>query len=391
MAKVILLPGEEKRVLSGHPWVYRTEVRDVQGGFEPGDVVEIEDARGRFIARGYANPASQIFIRLLTRRRDEAVGREFFRRRLETAGAYRAKVVRNTTAYRLVNAEADFLPALIVDRYGDYLVVQFLTLGMERFKELVVELLVELFTPRGIYERSDVSVREREGLEPFGGLLYGEVPQFVEIEENGVRFRVDLHTGQKTGFFLDQRENRRAVAALASGASVLDCFCYTGGFAVSAARGGAASVLAVDASGAALGLAQENAALNGVSERCTFREANCFDELRRLTDAGAHFDLVVLDPPSFTKSKEALPGAIRGYKEINLRAMKLLRAGGYLVTCSCSYHLSEGLFLEVVGAAACDSRRTLRLIELRRQSRDHPMLLSAPETYYLKCGVFQVL
>ncbi|MEW6448014.1 MAG: class I SAM-dependent rRNA methyltransferase [Bacillota bacterium] len=390
MAKVFILPGKEKRVLSGHPWVYRAEVREVKGDFEPGDVVEVYDARNRFLGRGYANPASQIFIRLLTRRQDEAVDREFFRRRLETAANYRCKVVQNTNAWRLVNAEADFLPALVVDRYGDCLVVQFLALGIERFKSEIVGLLVELFNPRGIYERSDVSVREREGLTPVAGPLYGEVPQSVEIEEYGVCFRVDLHTGQKTGFFLDQRENRRAVAELALGARILDCFCYTGGFAVSAACGGAASVVGLDASGSALTLAAENAALNSVAEKCVFYEANCFDELRRLADAGTRFDMIILDPPAFTKSKEALPGALRGYKEINLRAMKLLPPGGYLVTCSCSYHLTEDLFLDVVAAAACDARRTLRLIEVRRQARDHPMLLAAPETYYLKCGIFQV-
>jgi len=389
MAEAILLAGKEKRVLAGHPWVYRSEVSTIRGDFAPGEVLDVRDARGRFLGRGYANPASQIFIRLLTRK-DEPVDRNFFRRRLEAAAAYRQKIVKNTTAYRVVNAEADFLPALVVDRYGACLVVQFLALGIERFKALLVELLVELFNPLGIYERSDVNVRAREGLAPESGPLFGTVPQFTEIDEGGIRFRVDLHTGQKTGFFLDQRENRRAVAELAAGARVLDCFCYTGGFAVSAALGGAASVLGVEISGPALALARENAALNGVAERCTFREANAFDILRQLADEGERFDLVILDPPAFTKSKEALPGAIRGYKEINLRAMKLLRPGGFLVTCSCSYHLTEDLFLSVVMAAASDARRTLRLVELRRQARDHPVLLAAPETYYLKCGIFQV-
>ncbi|RJX20944.1 MAG: class I SAM-dependent rRNA methyltransferase [Ammonifex sp.] len=390
MARVILLPGREKRLLSGHPWVYFTQVGEVEGEFAAGDVLEVCDARGRFLGRGYANPSSQIFARLLTRRRDEAIDREFFRRRLEAAAAYRKKVVKDTTAYRLVNAEADFLPALVVDRYGNYLVVQFLALGMERFKQTVIELLIEMFTPEGIYERSDAGVRAREGLQPFSGPLYGEVPKFTVVSENGVRYRVDLHAGQKTGFFLDQRENRKAVAELAAGARVLDCFCYTGGFAVSTARAGAGSVLAVDSSGAALELAAQNALLNEVAGRCTFREANSFDELRGLADSGEQFDLVVLDPPAFTKSKQALAGAVRGYKEINLRALKLLVPGGYLATCSCSYHLGEALFLETIAAAARDARRTLRLVELRRQARDHPVLPEVPETYYLKCGVFQV-
>ncbi|MEW6173366.1 MAG: class I SAM-dependent rRNA methyltransferase [Bacillota bacterium] len=385
-----LLPGKEKRLSSGHAWVYHSEVREVKGEFSPGDVVEVYDARDRFVGRGFINPASQILIRLLTRRRDEPVDRELFRRRIETAEAYRRKVVKETTAWRMINAEADFLPALIVDRYGDYLVVQFLALGMERFKEMLVQLLVERYNPRGVYERSDVSVREREGLEPSSGLLYGEVPRFAEISENGARFRVDLHSGQKTGFFLDQRENRRVVAELAPGARVLDCFCYAGGFTVSATRGGAASVLALDVSGPALELAAANIALNDYTDRCLFREVNCFDELRRLAGEGERFDLVILDPPAFTKSKGALEGAVRGYKEINLRALKLLTPGGYLVSCSCSYHLSEGLFIEVITAAARDAKRTIRLVELRRQARDHPILPAMPETYYLKCGIFQV-
>ncbi|MEW6182750.1 MAG: class I SAM-dependent rRNA methyltransferase [Bacillota bacterium] len=385
-----LLPGKEKRTVSGHDWVYRAEIRKVMGGFTPGDITEVYDARDRFIGRGYINPASQISVRLLTRRRDEPVDREFFRRRIETAEAYRRKVVKDTTAWRMINAEADFLPALIVDRYDDYLVVQFLALGMERFKEMLVRLLAERYNPQGIYERSDVGVREREGLEPAAGLLYGEVPRFAEITENGICFRADMHSGQKTGFFLDQRENRRAVAELASGTRVLDCFCYTGGFTVSAARGGAASVLALDTSGPALELAAANAALNGVADRCFFREGNCFDELRGLAGDGERFDLVILDPPAFTKSKSAVEGAVRGYKEINLRALKLLNPGGYLVSCSCSYHLGEGLFFEVIAAAARDAKRTIRLVELRRQARDHPILPAMPETYYLKCGIFQV-
>jgi 23S rRNA (cytosine1962-C5)-methyltransferase len=370
--------------------VYLTQVGDVEGELTAGDVVEVFSAQGRFLGRGYANPSSQIFTRLLTRRRDEAIDREFFRRRLEAAAAYRQKVVKDTTAYRLVNAEADFLPALVVDRYGDFLAVQFLALGMDGFKPIIINLLIEMFAPHGIYERSDAGVRAREGLQPFSGPLYGETPKFVMMNENGVRYRVDLHTGQKTGFFLDQRENRQAVSELAAGARVLDCFCYTGGFAISAARAGAGSVLAVDSSGSALELAAQNAALNEVDDRCTFREANSFDELRGLADSGEQYDLVVLDPPAFTKSKEALAGAVRGYKEINLRALKLLVTGGYLATCSCSYHLGEALFLEIIAAAARDARRTLRLVEFRRQARDHPALLEVPETYYLKCGVFQV-
>lgn len=385
-----LSPGKNRRVLLGHPWIYRGEILRVDGKLAPGDIVDVVDIHGRFIGRGYANPASQIFVRLLTRRQDEEIDRAFFRRRLETAAAYRRLFVRDTTAYRLVNAEADFLPGLIVDRYGDHLVLQTLTLGIDRHKELVADILEELFAPAGIYERNDATVRELEGLPLRIGLLRGRYEGPVTVEENGIRLEIDLAEGQKTGFFLDQRENRAAVRSLVGGARVLDCFCYAGGFAVNAACFGAREVVAVDISGAALALARRNAELNGVADRLVLREGNGFDVLREMVGAGERFDVVILDPPSFTKSKEAVPGALRGYKEINLRGMKLLPPGGYLVSCSCSYHVTEGLFLDVIAQAARDAGRVLRLVELRRQAKDHPMLLASPETYYLKCAILQV-
>ncbi|SHE53137.1 SAM-dependent methyltransferase [Desulfofundulus australicus DSM 11792] len=378
------------RVLLGHPWVYRTEVEDIQGDFNPGDVVEVVDYRGRFVGRGYINPASQIIVRLLTREKGEKIDREFFRRRLMSAIDYRRRVVRHSNACRLVFAEADFLPALIVDRFGDYLSLQTLALGIDLYKETIVELLDELLNPAGIYERNDVSVRELEGLPLRTGFLKGPFNPVVEIEENGLRFLVDLAGGQKTGYFLDQRENRLALEGLARDARVLDCFCHTGTFSVYAARFGAREVLGIDVAGDALEMARENAARNGFDRVCTFREGNAFDELRDLDRAGERFELIILDPPAFTKSREALEGAIRGYKEINLRAMKLLPAGGFLVTCSCSYHMTESLFMEVLLDAARDVKRQLRLVEMRRQARDHPMLLASPETYYLKCFILQV-
>ncbi|WP_027356525.1 class I SAM-dependent rRNA methyltransferase [Desulfofundulus thermocisternus] len=390
MAVVKLTRRRYHRVLLGHPWVYRTEVEDIQGDFNPGDVVEVVDYRGRFVGRGYINPASQIIVRLLTREKGEKIDREFFRRRLMSAIDYRRRVVRHSNACRLVFAEADFLPALIVDRFGDYLSLQTLALGIDLYKETIVELLDELLNPAGIYERNDVSVRELEGLPLRTGFLKGPFNPVVEIEENGLRFLVDLAGGQKTGYFLDQRENRLALEGLARDARVLDCFCHTGTFSVYAARFGAREVLGIDVAGDALEMARENAARNGFDRVCTFREGNAFDELRDLDRAGERFDLIILDPPAFTKSREALEGAIRGYKEINLRAMKLLPAGGFLVTCSCSYHMTESLFMEVLLDAARDVKRQLRLVEMRRQARDHPMLLASPETYYLKCFVLQV-
>jgi 23S rRNA (cytosine1962-C5)-methyltransferase len=388
---VRLLPGRHRRVAAGHPWVYATEVAAIEGEFAPGDLVRVVDARGRFLGRGYANPASQILVRLLTRDPEERVDRDFFRRRIAAALEYRRRVAPGAEACRLVFGEADFLPALIVDRFGPYLVLQTLALGMERFKDLLVEVLVELLQPRGIYERNDVNVRLLEGLELRTGHLYGDFDPLVTFVEHGLRFAADLARGQKTGFFLDQRENRLALKDLAPGARVLDAFCYSGAFALHAALFGAREVVGVDIAPAAVDLAAEHARLNGLADRCRFYVANAFDELRRLAAAQEKFDLVILDPPAFTKSKEALPGAVRGYKEINLRAMKLLRPGGFLVTCSCSYHLDEASFLEVVMAAAADAGRVLRLVELRRQARDHPILPAAPETYYLKCAVFQVL
>lgn len=388
--KVRLLPGRPREERRQHPWIYRSEIAEITGNPAPGDVVDVVDARGRFIGRGYWNPRSQIAIRILTRDLGVKIDEAFFRERLQAALAYRRTVVEDTNAYRLVNAEADFLPGLVVDRYGEYLVVQTLTLGVERFKPLIVSLLAEMISPAGIYERNDVSVRELEGLPLTKGILHGTCPAEVPFTEYGLSFWADIANGQKTGFFLDQRENRRAVARYARGARVLDCFCYAGGFTVHAAAAGAAEVVAVDISGAALGFAARHAAANGVADRCRFVEANAFDYLRSLVAAGKRFDLVVLDPPSFTKTKDAVPGALRGYKEINLRALKLLSAGGYLVSCSCSYHVTEDLFLAAIAAAARDARRELRLVELRRQAKDHPMLLAAPETYYLKCAVFQV-
>lgn len=390
-ATVKLARGRQARVAVGHPWVYRTEVEKIEGDFTPGDIVEVADPRGRFLGRGYINPASQILVRILTRDREEKIDREFFRRRIKAAWDYRQRVVKNTNACRVVFSEADYLPALVVDKFGDYLAVQTLALGIDAHRETIIDILQEVISPRGMYERNDVSVRELEGLPLRAGFIGPEFDPRVEIVENGLSFEVDLAGGQKTGYFLDQRENRLALEDLCRGARVLDCFCHTGTFTTYAARFGAAEVLGIDISGPALEVAARNTARNGFENVCRFREANSFDELRAYDRDGEKFDLVILDPPAFTKSKKSLEGAIRGYKEINLRGLKILRPGGFLVTCSCSYHMSQELFLEVVNQAALDAGRPTRLVEVRRQARDHPMLLAAPETYYLKCLILQAL
>ncbi|MBM3262018.1 MAG: class I SAM-dependent rRNA methyltransferase [candidate division Zixibacteria bacterium] len=389
MAALVFKPGQENRLLSGHPWIYKTEIEEIKGRFDEGDVVELLDARKRFLGVGYINTRSQITARLLTTAR-RSVNREFFRERLEAAAAMRQKVVVDTNAFRLVYSESDLLPGLIVDRYGDYLAVQFLTLGMERWKELILDLLETLFRPTGIVERSDVTVRAHEGLPMTSGIVRGTCPEQVTIRESGIAYRVDVIGGHKTGFFLDQRENRAVVRRLADGARVLDGCCHTGGFSLAAAAGGAAEVIGVDNAADALDMARQNAALNGMADRCRFEEGNIFDLLRAYQQEPP-FDLVILDPPAFTRGKSSLPGATRGYKDINLNAMRLLKPGGFLITCSCSYHMTDDLFRDVLLQAASDVHRTARVLEFRGQAPDHPTLLAAPETHYLKCVVLQIL
>jgi 23S rRNA (cytosine1962-C5)-methyltransferase len=388
MASLVFKPDRENRLLSGHPWIYKAEVDTIKGEVHDGDMVDLLDHRGKFLGRGYLNRRSQIIGRVLTAER-QPVDADFFRARIVAAAAMRTRLIDQADGYRVVYSESDLLPGLIVDRYADWLVVQFLTLGMVRWKETILDILEGCFHPAGIIERSDVPVRTHEGLPPEKGLLRGSAPDLIRIEEHGIAYLVDAINGQKTGFYLDQRDNRRVVRRLADGARVLDGCCHTGGFALAAAAGGAREVIGIDNSAEALALAQRNAALNGLSERCRFQEGNIFDTLRVYTQQEP-FDLIILDPPAFTRGKESLPGAIRGYKDINLRAMKLLTPGGFLVTCSCSYHMTEALFRDVLLEAACDARRIARVLEFRTQAVDHPVLLAAPETHYLKCLVLQV-
>ena len=388
MATAFLLKGKEPRVFGGHPWVFRSDIGRVEGTVTEGGVVRVASSRGQFLAMAVYNPRSQISLRLLSRR-EETIDRAFIFSRVHRALEYR-RAFADLRSCRLIFAESDGLPAVIADAFGDVIVLQVLCLGMEAFKQDIVDALVEELHPAGIYERNDVPVRTLEGLSLQTGLLYGAVPDRVEMVENGVRFLVDVKEGQKTGFFLDQKENRAAIAPFAKNARTLDCFTHIGSFALHAAHYGASEVIGVDISEAACQSATENARLNGLDHRVRFDCANAFDYLRAAQDHHELFDLVVLDPPAFTKTRSAVPGALRGYKEINLRGMKLVRDGGYLVTCSCSQHVLPPMFQEMLVDAQKDARVQLRQVEFRSQGRDHPILPASPETQYLKCGIYQV-
>lgn len=387
MANVYLNKNKEQRVLGGHPWVFRSDIAEVQGDFVPGGVVRVLSSRHHFLGMAVYNPQSQISLRMLSRR-DESIHADWVRTRVHRAVEYRRRFA-DLRSCRLIFAESDGLPAVIADAFGDVIVLQVLCLGMERFKQDIVDALVQELHPAGIWERSDVPVRELEGLSQTTGLLYGEVPDRVEMQENGVRFWVDVKNGQKTGFFLDQKENRAAIAPFARDARVLDCFTHTGSFALHAAKYGAREVVGVDISDFACECAAENARLNHF-ENVRFECANAFDFLRAAQEAREQYDLVILDPPAFTKTRSAVEGALRGYKEINLRGMKLVRDGGFLVSCSCSQHVTPPLFQQMMLDAQKDARVQLRQVEWRTQGRDHPILPSAPETQYLKCGIYQV-
>ena len=388
MTTVTLHRGKEQRVYGGHPWVFRSDIASVEGAYQNGDVVRVVSDRGRFLAMAVYNPVSQISLRILSHR-DEPINEAFIRARVKRAVDYRRSFA-DLKSCRMLFAESDGLPAVIADSFGDVIVLQSLCLGMEQFKSIIVDELVRELNPMGVYERNDVPVRTLEGMREQTGLLYGEVPDRVEIVENGVRFWVDVKEGQKTGFFLDQKENRAAIAPFAKDARVLDCFTHTGSFALHAARYGAREVIGVDISDYACEFATENARLNGFEDRVRFECANAFDYLHAAQDQHEQFDMVVLDPPAFTKTRSAVESALRGYKEINLRGMKLVRDGGYLVTCSCSQHVLPSIFQQMLLDAQKDARVQLRQIEFRTQGRDHPILPSSPETQYLKCGIYQV-
>ena len=386
MPQVGITTRGARRIRQGHLWVYRSDVRDPSGA-EGGAIVRAVDEAGNFVGQAFYSDRSEIALRFLTTH-EPAIDREWWRGRLRQCAERRAAIGRETNAYRLVYSEGDLLPSLIIDVYDDVLVIQTLSQGADKLKTMLTELLAEEFNPRAVIERNEARVREFEGLELRSGLLYGDAANEIEISQHGVRFVVSPLGGQKTGAFLDQRENYLAARSVAHGRA-LDCFTFNGGFALHLATS-CETVLAVDISGDAIATAQQNALLNEV-RNVEFRTANVFDALREMESAGERFDTIVLDPPAFAKSRATVKSASRGYKEINLRALKLLNAGGVLVTCSCSYHMSEALFLDLIADAAVDARRRVQIVEKRGQSRDHPVLLGVPETHYLKCVILRAI
>lgn len=451
MPSVILDRSRKKRLEQSHPWVFKSEIASVEGNPEPGDLVQVLNHQGRFLATGYYNPKSQITVRVVSYQPLEKMDRNFFVSRFQDCLRHRERFIGDENAYRLVYGEADFLPGLIVDRFSDVLVVQLLTLGMDQCRDSIVEALVEVMNPAGIYERSDVSVRELEGLEQRKGTLYGECPRHVTVTENGLKIKVDIEEGQKTGYFFDQRENRASIQPLMigwgdrsgitlqelerdgqmlrvpvnksgkevtfpywDGATVLECFSHTGSFTLHACKYGAKKVTCLDISEHAIDSARENVELNGFQDRVEFVVDDAFQYLRSqvkgveereerargehkvdtskpLTAGGGRtWDVVILDPPAFAKSKGAVKGACRGYKDINLHGMKLVNEGGYLVTASCSYHMRPDLFLETIKEAAQDAGKILRLVEWRAAGKDHPQILGVDEGHYLKFAVFEV-
>jgi 23S rRNA (cytosine1962-C5)-methyltransferase len=375
-----------KRIRQGHLWVYRNDLRE-PGDAEGGEIVRVVDEAGNFVGQAFHSDRSEIALRFLTTR-DEIIDREWWRLRLRQCAGRRAAITGETNAYRLVNSEGDLLPSMTVDVYDDVFVMQTLSRGAEQLKGTLAELLIEEFKPRAIVERNDARVRTLEGLELRTGVLHGDAPNEVEIGQHGVRFIVSPLAGQKTGAFLDQRENYVGAKGLANGRA-LDCFTYAGGFALHIAAA-CKNVVGIDISPDAIAGAQRNAELND-TRNVEFRIANVFDALREMEAAGERFDTIILDPPAFAKNRASLSSAARGYKEINLRALKLLNSGGLLVTCTCSYHMSEEMFLEIIADAALDARRRIQLVEKRGQSRDHPVLFGVPETHYLKCVIGRVI
>lgn len=387
--QVILRRKSKENIRPLHPWVYKSDIESVEGNPAPGDVVCVRSPKKNIIGYGYINRASEIAVRLLGR--DELrLDADYFSQRIRIALDYRKKWISGTNAYRVVHSEGDFLPGLIIDRYADTVVVQFLTLGMDIRRDIILEAIEEVIKPKGVYERSDVNVRKHESLELRKGWIAGEGATEVQIEENGVRYIVDIETGHKTGFYLDQRENRRLISDYAAGKDVLDCFSYSGSFAVAAAVAGARSVIGIDASEDAVTLAGRNAELNNCSGKCRFQAGNVFDELKKYDAERRRYDVIFLDPPSFTKSKASVDEAYRGYKEINLRALKLLNEGGVLLTSTCSHHVTDEMFKEMLRDAAADARRTVRVVARGTQAKDHPVILSIPETEYLKAYLVEV-
>jgi 23S rRNA (cytosine1962-C5)-methyltransferase len=389
MTKIILKRKIAQRIALGHPWIFGNEVASIEGPLEPGDTVEVYYYDKKFAGRGYANPKSQIVARILTRNPKEEINEEFFYNRILACWQYKQKLGYKENC-RLVFGEADYLPALIIDKFNDYFVLQTLSFGMDKWKPAIVAALQKIFQPKGIYERNDVPVRELEGLEQKKGFLSEPFPTDIIIQENGLKFHVDIENGQKTGYFLDQQDNRRAIQHIVKGADVLEAFCYTGTFSIHAGYYGAKSVLGLDISENAVAQARRNAALNGLENVCSFQAVNAFDVLKLWVKEGRQHDVVILDPPAFTKSRENIQKAITGYKEINLRGMKLVKPGGFLVTASCTNLVQPDLFLEIIEMAAKDARKKLRQVTFQAQASDHPIIWGMENTNYLKFLIVEV-
>jgi len=390
MTKVYLKKKISRRIENGHPWIFGNEVNTVEGDAAGGETVEVYTHDKKFVGKGYINPQSQILVRLLTRDKSDSIDEAFFFNRLKEAWEYRQRLG-YTENCRLIFGEADFMPALIIDKFNDYFVLQTLALGMDKWKPAIVKALEKIFSPKGIYERNDVPVRELEGMSQQKGFLSAPFDTQIVIRENGLQMHVDIENGQKTGYFLDQQDNRRAIQHIVKGADVLGAFCYTGSFETHAGWYGAKSVLGLDISENAVAQARRNAVLNGLENICKYEAVNAFDALKQWSKEGRQYDVVMLDPPAFTKSRETIQKAITGYKEINLRGMKLVKKGGFLVTSSCTNLVQPELFLETIQMAAKDARRRLRQVTFQAQASDHPIIEGWENTNYLKFLIVQVL
>ncbi|MBL7702960.1 MAG: class I SAM-dependent rRNA methyltransferase [Ferruginibacter sp.] len=393
MKSIFLNKKISRRIEGGHPWVFGNEVntgKALDAAARAGEIVNVFTHDKKFVGRGYINPQSQIMVRLLTRNRDEVIDEQFFVNRLQQAWAYRQKLG-YTENCRLIFGEADDIPQLIIDKFNDYFVIQTLALGIDIWKPAIVKAIEQIFSPKGIYERNDVPVRELEGMEQQKGFLSAEFDTNIIITENGVKFNVDIANGQKTGFFLDQQDNRRAIQHIVKDADVLGAFCYTGSFEIMAGHYGARSVLGLDISQSAIDMCNKNAALNSLEKVCRFECVNAFDVLKEWSKEGKQWDVVMLDPPSFTKSRATISKAVAGYKEINLRGMKLVKPGGFLVTSSCTNLVQPELFLDIIQMAATDAKRKIRQVVFNSQSADHPIIRGQENTYYLKFLIVQVM
>lgn len=391
---VTLKKGEGRTLKSGGMWVYDNEIDSILGSFENGDIITVHDFEGYFMGYGFINTNSKITIRILSRKKENQITEEFIERRVRNAWEYRKQTI-DIGCCRVIFGEADFLPGIVIDKFSDVLVVESLALGIDKLKPIILEKLKEVLEEdgiriRGVYERSDAKVRLNEGMERFKGFIGEPFDTKVEIVENGVKYMVDVEDGQKTGFFLDQKNNRASIHRISKGKKVLDCFTHTGSFALNAGIAGATSVLGVDASELAVAQARENAALNGLSDTVKFECADVFELLPKLEEEGERFDVVILDPPAFTKSRNSIKNAVKGYREINIRGMKLVKDGGFLATCSCSHFMDPELFAKTIKEAARGAHKRLRQVDFGTQAPDHPILWAAEESYYLKFYVFQV-